>query len=305
MDLLDHYESEGYVIVPDLMPHAKIDRFVERLEQFKRGRRPFYSESIHKWILPELDEHGFMVQSMENFTRLWFANGINDAGNDIVLGKEIDDVMRALKPHRKDGFVHWLNHFFDRSTGSVDHIDHWYLDTDPPGDLIGAWVALEDIHPDAGPFRYFPRTHTLPEMRELWSMDHDAFIRHCATLCEKHEWKTAVIEKGTVVFFGPFLLHGAVDQTDRRYSRKSVTAHYLPRGAAKLERQKWSDTDKKPQQLEAAYARNIGDHPIAVAHSFQDELSFNLRGMASFAKSLISGPTPIHMDMRRKSWENR
>ena len=61
MDLLDHYESEGYVIVPDLMPHAKIDRLVERLEWFKRGRRPFFSESIHKWMLPELDDRGFDV----------------------------------------------------------------------------------------------------------------------------------------------------------------------------------------------------------------------------------------------------
>ncbi|MCZ8098688.1 MAG: hypothetical protein O9972_12300, partial [Burkholderiales bacterium] len=75
MDLLDRYETDGYVIVPDLMPHAKIDRLIERMERFKRGRRPFWSESIHTWMLPELDERGFSVQSMENFTRLWFSKG--------------------------------------------------------------------------------------------------------------------------------------------------------------------------------------------------------------------------------------
>jgi phytanoyl-CoA hydroxylase len=305
MDLLDRYESDGYVIVPDLIPHSKIDRLVTALERFKHGRRPYYSESIHTWMLPELDDRGFLVQSMENFTRLWFANGIAEAGNDIVLGPEIDDVMRALKPGH-DRFVHWLNHFFDRSTGSVDHIDHWYLDTDPPGHLIGAWVALEDIHPEAGPFRVFPRTHTMPEMRELWSMDHDRFVRHCAKLAERLEWTPVIIKKGTVVFFGPFLLHGAIDQTDRRYSRKSVTAHYRPLGMAKLERRGWEDLAKKSQSAAAAMtARTIGGHPIAVSHSFQDELTFNLRGLVGFAKTLITGPRPITMDMRRKSWAER
>ena len=32
---------------------------------------------------------------------------------------------------------------------------------------------------------------------------------------------------------------------------------------------------------------------------------FNVRGIKSYAKSLITGPAPITMDMRRKSWANR
>src|SRR5690348_8099246 len=119
MDLIEQYNRDGYIIVPDLIPHAKVDRLVERLERFKQGRRPFWSESIHKWILPKLDERGYMVESMENFTRLWFSGGLNDAGNDIVLGPEINGILRKLRPDRQE-FVHWLNHMFDRSTGSID-----------------------------------------------------------------------------------------------------------------------------------------------------------------------------------------
>lgn len=304
MDLLDHYQTEGYVIVPDLMPHAKIDRLVERYERFKRGRRPFYSESIHKWILPELDDRGFMVQSMENFTRLWFSYGLNDAGNDVVLGTEINDVLKTLRP-KYDRWIHWLNHFFDRSTGSVDHVDSWYLDTDPPGDLIGSWVALEDIHPDAGPFRFFPRTHTMPELQDLKRMDHDAFIKYCAKMADSLPAQHAIIKKGTVVFFHPFLLHGAVDQTDRRYSRKSVTAHYLPFGVPKQDRGKdWSLKGEGGAPGPIPVPRRIGSHPIEVEHSWGTEAVFNLRGMVSFAKALVR-PTPITMDMRRRSWANR
>ena len=132
MNVVEQFEQDGYTIVPDLIPHAKIDHLVERLERFKRGRRPYWSESIHKSILPGLDDHGFLTESMEQFTHLWFSGGLAQAGNDILLGDEINGVLRQLKPGR-DEFVHWLNHMFDRSTGSVDHIDNWYLDTDPAG----------------------------------------------------------------------------------------------------------------------------------------------------------------------------
>ena len=44
---------------------------------------------------------------------------------------------------------------FDRATGTIDHIDTWYLDTEPMGHLIAAWVALEDID-GQGEFHVYP-----------------------------------------------------------------------------------------------------------------------------------------------------
>jgi phytanoyl-CoA hydroxylase len=301
MDLLDHYQQEGYVIVPDLIPHAKIDTLVERFERFKRGNRPFWSESIHTWMRPELDDKGFLVQSMENFTRLWFSGGLNEAGKDILLGTELRDVMRQLSPGNSE-FVHWLNHMFDRSTGSIDHIDNWYLDSDPPGQLIGAWIALEDIHPDSGPFRLFPRSHLLPGLEDLWKLDHDAFIKHCAGLTRQLEPFYAIIKKGTVVFFTPFLLHGAVDQRDPRYSRKSVTGHYLPYGVVRRERFVQTEPIEVRREREMAMARTLGGRPIPVTHSLRDEIRFNVRGMTSYAKALMTGRRKVGMDMRRRSY---
>ena len=301
MKLLEQYEQEGYVIVPDLIPHAKIDLLLERLERFKHGRRPYWSESIHKWILPGLDDKGFMVESMENMTRLWFSGGLNDAANELLLGPEINNVLKQIKPERKE-FVHWLNHLFDRSTGSVDHVDNWYLDTDPAGDLIGAWIALEDIHPDAGPFRVFPRTHLDPQMPKLWSMDHVSFVKHCAALVSTMEPLPVIIKKGTVVFFHPFLLHGAVDQVDPNRSRKSVTGHYLPYGCLRKEREEQADSPQVRLQREMEQSRFIGNLPIRVSHTLRDEVAFNLRGMTSYAKTMVVGPTPIVMDMKRRAW---
>lgn len=304
MNLLEQYDQEGYVIVPDLIPHAKIDKLVDSLERFKRARRPYWSESIHKWILPELDDRGFMVESMENLTRLWFSCGLNTAANDILLGTEINGILKQIKPEREK-FVHWLNHLFDRSTGSIDHTDNWYLDSDPAGDLIGSWVALEDIHPDSGAFRLFPRSHKMSIMPELWSLDHASFIKRCAELADSLEAKPVVIKKGTVAFFHPYLLHGAVDQRDPRYSRKSITGHYLPYGCLRKERDDQPGTAQDRLQKEMREARTIGDLPIMVTHTLRDEVAFNLRGVASYAKTMVFGQTPVTMDMKRRAWANR
>jgi phytanoyl-CoA hydroxylase len=300
MKLLEQYAENGYVIVPDLIPHARIDRLAAALERFKHGRRPYWSESIHKWILPSLDDQGFMLESMENFTRLWFSNGMKDAGYDILLSAEINDVLRELKPGSNE-FVHWLNHLFDKSTGSNDHIDNWYLDTDPAGELVGAWVALEDIHPDSGTFRLFPKTHLNPAMQALWPMEHNAFVKHCAGLAKKFEPLAVVIKKGTVVFFHPFILHGATDQIDPLYSRKSVTSHYIPFGCLRKEREVIAETPEARLQREMKQARKLKGRPIAVSHTLHDELVFNTAGLASFAKSLVFGQSPVVMDMKRRS----
>jgi ectoine hydroxylase-related dioxygenase (phytanoyl-CoA dioxygenase family) len=240
---------------------------------------------------------------MENFTRLWFSGGLNEAGKDILLGTELRDVMRQLSPGNSE-FVHWLNHMFDRSTGSIDHIDNWYLDSDPPGQLIGAWIALEDIHPDSGPFRLFPRSHLLPGLEDLWKLDHDAFIKHCAGLTRQLEAFYAIIKKGTVVFFTPFLLHGAVDQRDPRYSRKSVTGHYLPYGVVRRERFVQTEPIEVRREREIAMARTLGGRPIPVTHSLRDEIRFNVRGMTSYAKALMTGRRKVGMDMRRRSYSD-
>ena len=45
------------------------------------------------------------------------------------------------------------------------HSDAVRFHSEPPGFMCGVWVALEDIHPDAGPLEYFPGSHRLPYLQ--------------------------------------------------------------------------------------------------------------------------------------------
>jgi hypothetical protein len=57
---------------------------------------------------------------------------------------------------------------FPVATQQATHCDVVHFDTLPKrGLMTAAWVALEDIHPDAGPLVYYPGSHHMG----LWDMD--------------------------------------------------------------------------------------------------------------------------------------
>ena len=69
---------------------------------------------------------------------------------EIISCNKISNVLQEILESNK--FVNWQNMLFDRSTGTIDHADTWYLDTNPRGKMIASWIALEDINESAGRF---------------------------------------------------------------------------------------------------------------------------------------------------------
>jgi phytanoyl-CoA hydroxylase len=304
MDFADHYADQGYVVFERLIPAGKIDAVLSALERFKRARLPYYSQSIHTWIRPEIDAHGFMRESMENFSCLFLDRGLSRAGNAVLLGGEILGGLRSLHP-RLENFVQWQNMLFDRSTGTLEHYDSWYLDTLPEGFLTAAWVALEDIEPDAGPFRVYPGSHKHFADNPLDALPHEEFARKCAQYAASHPHKAALLRKGDVLFWHPALLHGALDQANEQRSRKSLTSHYYPLGfsrkgddAALLE----DSAGRRLRGLLRYPVRHAG-HPIFSIKNGFNTFMFNSLGLLSFARNCLSGRTKVHTDMRRSSYE--
>jgi phytanoyl-CoA hydroxylase len=301
MDLAGYYEEHGYVVVEDLLPEDKVDRVLGALQKFKRRRFPYYSQSIHDWIAPEVDAEGFMVESMENFTRLFLSAGLRSAGNQVLLGPEIADALKAIKPGKRQ-FVQWQNMLFDRSTGTVDHVDSWYLDTEPKGELVAAWVALETIHPDSGPFRVYPGSHRKTELLALDGEDHETFRRRCAEVAKQIPAKPALLRKGSVMFWHPWTLHGAGNQSDPRHSRKSLTSHYYPRDCLKKGFAAEAGTMQARLSRQAKTYRRLGPLPILVDHSARENLGFNRRGITRYLYNRLRGRHDVEMDMRSKSY---
>lgn len=147
---------------------------------------------------------------------------------------------------------------FDRGSQQDSHIDAIFFYTEPIYAMAGLWVALEDVHPDAGPLFYLPGSHRWPFTRgeHLWhsGLHSRAEIEQARRLpvgdprrvaLAGHlgqEWtrriadlersrgarrEEAVLHAGDVVIWHALLAHGGSPRKDPTRSRRSVVYHFI------------------------------------------------------------------------------
>jgi hypothetical protein len=118
------------------------------------------------------------------------------------------------------------------------HSDSIHFSSAPERFMCGVWVALEDIHADAGPLVYYPGSHTWPiythehlglcaaqqpgipgqaTFEPLWR----ELVRHTGV-----EPKRFLARKGQALVWAANLLHGGDVHRDRARSRHSQVTHY-------------------------------------------------------------------------------
>lgn len=134
-------------------------------------------------------------------------------------------------------------------TGWVSTERAWHQDTylNPPevGDAyLAVWIALDTVHPEAGPFEWFPQSHRWPVLsreavfRELgpeqqadpdWPRQTEELV---APLWEAEAARRGVTARrflagrGDVLLWHPRLVHRGSPPLDFGRSRKAVIAHY-------------------------------------------------------------------------------
>ncbi len=230
----DYYEQNGYVIVKKLLNETLVDEFIQQYNQFKYRFYPLETQDTHLIELLEKDEQEFLIHSIMNPKDLVFAKGFATAVEKCLTSPSISTSLNHLSG--RDTHTIYQSMFFDKSTGTVAHQDHYYLDTNPPGHMIAAWFALEDIHLDAGCFFVIPGSHrdgmVSNDPNQKLFGDHENYVTRIQQIMDNqdYELRPCPLQKGDVLFWHPFTIHGAFNNIDPRYSRKSLTAHYMPDG---------------------------------------------------------------------------
>jgi len=130
---------------------------------------------------------------------------------------------------------------FVRGSQQEAHSDAFHMMTEPPGFLVGVWVALEDIDAESGPVFYLPGSHRLPY---VMSEDLDLLASSALLTPEKgknyvvrmHQMSAAAREPrhftaraGDVLFWHHNLLHGGSPIARPDSTRRSLVAHYFAR----------------------------------------------------------------------------
>ena len=241
------FATDGYLVIDDPCPLELLDAL----------RTEFESMFRDAWDPgPQVDVDGVMYDHYTGRPGEWHWHRIKNAWkisdnaravalNPTVLGIIEDLFERKVMPFQT------LN--FPIGTQQREHSDSFHFQSDPPGNMCGVWIALEDMDMDNGPLIYYPGSHKLPiptwpeieaEMGETVLKEdyptHNDFLmarsaqyeRYCQRLIERENLKPeyGTVRKGQAVLWAPNLLHGGAPQNDQSRTRHSQVTHYFLEG---------------------------------------------------------------------------
>lgn len=123
------------------------------------------------------------------------------------------------------------------------HSDQYLNEPFVGGFYAAVWVALDDIHPDAGPFEWVPRSHLWSPLSQVkvlgcldegergpwWPVNSERLLTPLfeeKIAVEGHEVKRFLAKKGDVLVWHGRLVHRGSRPVDPLLERRSIISHY-------------------------------------------------------------------------------
>lgn len=125
--------------------------------------------------------------------------------------------------------------YFEGNSATWAHQDTYYLDSEHIGSMVAAWFALEDIHPGAGRFFIYPRSHLIDVRKNGGDFDiafhHERYKALVVEIIRRNglEMRAPALEAGDVLFWSAKTVHGSLGTLQTQRTRQSLTAHYIPK----------------------------------------------------------------------------
>ena len=222
-----YYEANGYVVVRDLIPGSAIDHLLEIYSaQIIPSRTRFFRQNTNRYERNELSSYGYVEQSFLDIHAFGHFPLFARAALDIFCHQNLLTMLSRVTGSESHNLMQSM--LFDMNTHTQPHQDWWYLDSVPAGNLIAAWIALEDIHVDAGRFYVLPKSQRVKLHEDgLAYSEWKARMRAYAD-ARAPDLSAPKLRKGDVLFWNSRTIHGSFATLDRKRSRKSLTAHFLP-----------------------------------------------------------------------------
>ena len=239
----EYYDTNGYVVVRDLIPKELCDK---AKEFFKQEIKP-YKGYIYRQASanPEkniITPYNYILNSVMNLQDLNIKKfpGFRLTSLEILTHTKIRSILQILMK-RESILVQTM--FFEGNPATWPHQDKDYLDAIEPGTMVAAWIAVEDIQPGAGRFYIYPKSHKI-DIEKIGKnlniiLDREAYKKLVIdTINEnKLECRAPALKKGDVLFWHGKTIHGSLQTAQPQFSRSSFTGHYIPASKAYLQLQ--------------------------------------------------------------------
>lgn len=220
-DALVQWTARGYLIWNHFLDADTIDQINHDVERLVKTEGLSFT---HDNKLPFLMKKSASIRAVAD-----------DAGLlallSFILGKEV-------VPFQTLNFI--------KGSGQRAHSDSIHMTTYPLGYLIAVWIALEDIHEDAGPLYYYPGSHRLPyllnddfgNISTAWKLgqkdygDYEDVIEDLV-IKENMQRQRFLAKKGDMLIWHANLLHGGEPILNPALTRKSMVIHYYAKDVIK------------------------------------------------------------------------
>jgi phytanoyl-CoA hydroxylase len=222
-----YYSEHGYVVEKQLIPSAVIDELLSGYaSDILPSKARFYRQSTDRYEANRVSEFGYVEQSFLDIHAYKRYPAFRSAALAIFFSDELHGALTRITGSPAHNLMQTM--LFDANTQTPPHQDWWYLDSVPNGQLTAAWIALEDIEEDAGRFFVIPGSHRL--VLHEHAMPHSKWLACVRQYFQGHraQVRAPALKKGDVLFWNSRTIHGSLETVDRKYSRKSLTAHFLP-----------------------------------------------------------------------------
>jgi ectoine hydroxylase-related dioxygenase (phytanoyl-CoA dioxygenase family) len=239
---LKQWREDGFVVFPGAVSNELIERYLADWDGLLQNNSKYsiLVRSRSKGIVPvrqlteaELNEVGLRLIDFH-------INSVT--AKELALLRVVVDFLRIVF---QEEIVAMQSLTFKYSSEQGLHQDYAFVVPRNPSHLAASWIALEDVHPDAGPLVYYAGSHRIPKfdwgnglfLTPESTLREDSFERHIQTEVDRLGLKREVFapKKGDVFLWHSALAHEGSKVKNRELTRKSFVTHYTSAPSFDLE----------------------------------------------------------------------
>lgn len=229
-DLLRTFEEQGFVLIRSAVEASKLQIVNDAFEAEIVPSRDHFQRQTVGYAPHEFHANGYMKKAIMNIQDFKQARYqlFRSSFLDITTSKAINDLASQLI--KANGSIVYTM-FFDGNQQTCAHRDSHTIDAEKEGGMIGVWIAAQDIHPSAGRFFLVEGSHRLavPELDALHPADSETPVKWTRWVGDSGLRVVAPqMRVGDIILFHSLTVHGSLPTTDPRFSRRSLTCHYIP-----------------------------------------------------------------------------
>jgi phytanoyl-CoA hydroxylase len=242
-EIKKYYNEEGYVVLKGVIAEEICDKARSLWEEEVKPFKGFiYRQAGTKAEKNLLNDHGWIMNPILNLQSLdpkFFNKLRSHAVNKVFTNPNLKKVFTTILED-KPKIVQSM--YFEGNSATWEHQDSYYLDSERIGTMSAAWIALEDIKPEAGRFFVCPKSHLIDSERQNLENNiadrHDYYISQIIEkITEKGlEIRAPKLNKGDVLLWNAWTIHGSLKSDDTSSSRSSITCHAIANNDSLIQR---------------------------------------------------------------------